>query len=78
MKTISAAEANRHFSGLLRDVSTGEVVTILSRGKPVATMSPVRAGSGQREAARLNLLQGLKRRHVVGERHWTRAELYEA
>ena len=78
MKTISAAEANRHFSALLRDVMTGEVVTVLSRGKPVAKVSPVRAGNEQREAARLNLLQGLKRRHVVGERQWTRDELYEA
>jgi antitoxin (DNA-binding transcriptional repressor) of toxin-antitoxin stability system len=57
---------------------TGEVVTVLSRGKPVATVSPVRAGNAQREAARLNLLQGLKRRHAVGERQWTRDELYEA
>ena len=78
MKTISAAEANRHFSALLRDVIKGEVVTVLSQGKPVATVSPVRACNGQREAARLNLLQGLKRRHVVGERQWTRDELYEA
>ena len=40
MKTISAGDANRHFSNLLRDVATGEVITVLSRGKPVATISP--------------------------------------
>ena len=39
MKTISAREANRHFSILLREVSSGEVIKILSRGKPVATIS---------------------------------------
>jgi prevent-host-death family protein len=39
MKTISAADANRHFSSLLRDVATGEVVTVVSRGKPVAVIS---------------------------------------
>ena len=77
MKTISAAEANRHFSSLLRDVATGEIVTVLSRGKPVATLSPVRAGSGQRQLARLSLLTRLRQQKVSGVRDWTRDELYE-
>jgi len=40
MKTISEREANWHFSSLLREVNSGEVITILSYGKPVATNSP--------------------------------------
>jgi len=39
MKTISAADANRYFSSVLRDVAFGEVVTVVSRGKPVAVIS---------------------------------------
>jgi len=78
MKTISAGEANRHFSSLLRDVATGEVITVLSRGKPVATLSPARAGDGQRQIARLSLLARLRQQKVSGERDWTRDELYEA
>ena len=77
MKTISAAEANRHFSALLRDVVTGEVVTVLSRGKPVATVSPVYADNGRRQAAKLNLLQRLRGQQPLGARQWTRDELYE-
>ncbi|MBU3739034.1 MAG: type II toxin-antitoxin system prevent-host-death family antitoxin [Rhodoferax sp.] len=77
MKTISAAEANRHFSALLRDVVSGEVVTVLSRGKPVATVSPVRADPGRRDAARGNLLQRLRQQEAVGGCQWTRDELYE-
>jgi trigger factor len=57
MKTISAADANRHFSGVLRDVASGEVVTVLSRGKAVATIGPAAADSGQREMARQDLMQ---------------------
>jgi antitoxin (DNA-binding transcriptional repressor) of toxin-antitoxin stability system len=34
MKTISAADANRHFSRVLREVSQGEHVTVVSRGRP--------------------------------------------
>ncbi len=40
MRTVSAAEANRHFSKLLRAVQAGERVVITSRGKPVAEMTP--------------------------------------
>ena len=36
MKTVSAAEANRHFSKILRDVRAGETVIVTSRGEPVA------------------------------------------
>ena len=41
MKTITAANANRGFSNLLREVSKGEEITILSRGKPVAKITSV-------------------------------------
>jgi len=43
MKTISAGDANRHFSNLLREVATGEVITVFLRGKPVATIAPARS-----------------------------------
>lgn len=43
MKTISAAEANRSFSKLLRNVQSGQSITITSRGKPVARMEPAGA-----------------------------------
>ena len=77
MKTISASDANRHFSNLLRDVATGEVITILSRGKPVATISPAHSGCSEREAARLELLGRLRQQKPSGARNWTRDELYE-
>jgi antitoxin (DNA-binding transcriptional repressor) of toxin-antitoxin stability system len=37
---LSAGEAHRHFSSLLREVATGEVFTVLLRGMPVATIAP--------------------------------------
>ena len=77
MKTITASDANRHFSTLLRKVATGEVITVLSRGKPVATIAPARSTSGEREAAKLNLLERLHQQSPGGARDWTRDELYE-
>ncbi len=40
MTTISAAEANRHFSPVLRQVARGETPIITSRGRPMATIAP--------------------------------------
>ena len=77
MKTISASDANRHFSHVLRDVANGEVVTVLSRGKPVATISPVRSGGSGRESAKRQLLGRLRQQKASGLRQWTRDELYE-
>lgn len=77
MKTISAADANRHFSGMLRDVATGEIITVLSRGKAVATIAPARPEVDQRQSAKRLLLQRLSQQANQGERNWTRSELYE-
>ena len=76
MKTISASQANRHFSALLRDVSQGEQVVILSRGKSVATMRAVSAGQGHL-VARGALSQRLQTQTPQNLPHWTtREELY--
>lgn len=77
MKTISAGEANRHFSNLLRDVATGEIITILSRGKPVATIGPATGDDAERETAKHQLLSRLYQQKPSGTRNWTRDELYE-
>lgn len=37
---VSAAEANRDFSKMLRDVEGGARITITKDGKPVAVLSP--------------------------------------
>lgn len=77
MKTISADEATRHFSTLLHDVATGEVVTVLSHGKPIATISPARPDDAEKEAAKSRLLERLRHQPPSGDQTWTRAELYE-
>jgi prevent-host-death family protein len=78
MKTISAGDANRHFSNLLRDVATGEIVTVLSRGKPVATIAPARSWGAAQESARLDLLARLQQQQPSEVGKWTRDELYGA
>jgi prevent-host-death family protein len=77
MKTLSAGDANRYFSNLLRDVASGEVITVLSRGKPVATIGPAQSDDGARETAKRQLLGRLRAQECGGARNWTRDELYE-
>ena len=60
MKTFTAAEANRQFSAVLREVASGQRVMVTSRGKPVATIEPVRRTRGARASvAKRRLLQRL-------------------
>jgi prevent-host-death family protein len=77
MKIISAAEANRHFSTLLRDVSHGDEFVVISRGRPVATIGPAPVPDAQRRAARDALMKRLLNQSTAGVRHWTRDELYD-
>ncbi len=78
MKSISAAEANRHFSSLLREVARGVRITVTSRGKPVATISAAdQVESRERVAAKRALLSRLRAHPAVGARSWSRDELYE-
>ena len=77
MKTISAADANRYFSSLLRDVATGEVVTVVSRGKPVAVIAAASQEDAFKVRAHKRLVERLKSQPSRGARDWTRDELYE-
>lgn len=77
MKSISSADANRHFSAVLRDVSAGEEVVVVSRGKPVAKIIGVQAGDLARLSAKTALMKRLRAQPATGARNWTRNELYE-
>jgi prevent-host-death family protein len=77
MKTISAAEANRNFSALLREVAGGARVTVTSRGRPVARILPIADGSSARRAAKRALMKRLARQRPIGDRDWTRDSLYD-
>jgi antitoxin (DNA-binding transcriptional repressor) of toxin-antitoxin stability system len=78
MDVISAAEANRSFSRLLREVAEGKSFTVLSRGRAVATISPPRQAAATYGPARARLLQRLTHQGPGdGARAWRRDELYD-
>lgn len=81
MATVSAREANQHFSKLLDVASRGEEVTITRRGKAVARLVPVEVGedaAAERANARQAALERLQRGYPGKTiEPWTRDELYE-
>jgi prevent-host-death family protein len=60
MKTVTAAEANRQFSKLLREVRAGETVLVTWHGEPVATIAPANATSAARAKAKRRLMEDLR------------------
>jgi prevent-host-death family protein len=76
-KSVSAADANRRFSELLRTVKRGRSVIVTSHGKPVAKITPVVEDEKTAEAARCALFARLQRQRPVNAGRWTRDELYD-
>ena len=76
-KAISAADANRKFSRLLRDVREGRSYVVTSHGRAVARIAPVQEDSATAAKARSSLLGRLRSQRVVKIGRWKRDELYE-
>jgi prevent-host-death family protein len=76
-KAVSAAEANRKFSKLLRAVREGRSYLVTSHGKAVARIVPVDKNGGAIRGARAALLKRLRSEPVVTVGRWSRDELYE-
>jgi len=76
-KTVSAAEANRRFSVLLRSVRDGDSYIVTAHGRPVAKIVPISRDNAVREKAWESLLARLRSQPVIDIGPWTRDELYE-
>ncbi|MGC2475321.1 MAG: type II toxin-antitoxin system prevent-host-death family antitoxin [Candidatus Sulfotelmatobacter sp.] len=75
-KAISAAEANRKFSELLRGVKAGRSYVVTSHGRPVARIAPIEGGRDA-DRARDALLKRLRSQRAIDIGPWTRDELYD-
>jgi prevent-host-death family protein len=76
-EAVSAADANRRFSELLRKVRGGRSVVVTSHGRPVAKIVPIAEGDPVAEGARSVLFARLRAERVVNVGRWTRDELYD-
>lgn len=75
-EAISAAEANRNFSRLLRGVREGRSYVVTSHGQPVARIVSA-SNETVLAGARAALLSRLEQQPVLDIGRWSREELYE-
>ena len=77
-EAVSAADANRNFSQILRRVREGRSYVVTSHGTPVARIVPTKQGGAVTQAAKSTLMARLRGQpvQVVGHR-WSRDDLYE-
>jgi prevent-host-death family protein len=76
-KAISAADANRKFSQVLRDVKAGQSYVVTSHGRAVARIAPVTQERSSVGSARAALLNRLRSERVAQIGPWKRDELYD-
>lgn len=76
-EAVSAADANRRFSLLLRGIREGRSYVVTSHGKPVARLIPAGKHDDVASSARSALLSRLEKQPVVNSGRWKRDELYE-
>jgi prevent-host-death family protein len=76
-EAVSAADANRKFSQLLRAVREGHSYVVTTHGKPVAKIVPIGKHAAVAAGARTALLARLRAERVVEIGRWTRDEMYE-
>jgi prevent-host-death family protein len=75
--TISAADANRSFSEVLRGVREGRSYVVTSHGKPVARILPYQAVDVGREAAKQQLFERLRAQPAMNAGKFNREWAYE-
>jgi prevent-host-death family protein len=78
-KAIPAAQANRQFSQLLREVRAGSTYVVTSHGRPVARIAPLSSKQGKigDSPGWKRLLHRLRKQPVMNIGRWTRDELYD-
>ena len=76
-RSISAAQANREFSALLRRVRQGQTFVVTSHGRPVARIVPAATDDSVVQSARAALFERLSTARTRSIGRWTRDELYE-
>lgn len=74
---VSASDANRRFSELLRTVKGGASVLVTSHGRPVARIVPVANEDRTMAQARSALFARLEKQRPRKAVRWTRDELYD-
>jgi len=75
MITMTESQARKNFPKIMEEISHGNVVTILSKGKPIASVTPIPQKT-DRKLAEEKLYNHMSKIKSTGIEKWTREELY--
>jgi prevent-host-death family protein len=76
-KVVTASDANRKFSELLRTVRAGQSYVVTAHGRPIAKLVPFGEHEERRSAAKAALVKRLRKQRTVNIGRWSRNDLYE-
>jgi prevent-host-death family protein len=76
-KAITAANANRHFSKLMRAVKKGTSFVVTSHGEPIAKIVPIDKDLRDAERKKAAFIEYLRSKPAIDIGPWTRDDLYE-
>jgi antitoxin (DNA-binding transcriptional repressor) of toxin-antitoxin stability system len=76
MITATKSQVRKYFGEMMEQVSRGTTITILSKGRPVATINPVRQNL-DKEMATKKLYDHMAQIESTGIEKWKREDLYE-
>jgi prevent-host-death family protein len=77
MRAVTAREAIRAFSRILKAAESGESVVITRRGEPVAVIAPYRAPDRAHEHAIEHAVAMMRNGLPLGGRRFSRDEMHE-
>ena len=75
--SITATEANRRFSAILRSVAEGSTFVVTSHGRPIAQIAPAEPPQRDWQERHSQFIERLRKQPVRHIGTWTRDELYE-
>ncbi|KAA2237897.1 type II toxin-antitoxin system Phd/YefM family antitoxin [Salinarimonas soli] len=79
MRRVSAADANRHVSKLMRAAMAGETVIVTDRGRPAVKIEAIRPAPGDEKPSEAfaAFLDELRSRPVLNGDRLTRDDFYD-
>jgi antitoxin (DNA-binding transcriptional repressor) of toxin-antitoxin stability system len=75
MITMTETQANSDFTKIMKEIVSGNTVTILSKGRPIANITPIPQKPDKKLALK-KLYDHMSTIESTGIKKWTREELY--
>ena len=70
MVTLTAVEAKKHFSEIMRRAGAGERFVVTNHGRPIAQILPPSVSTPEERQAAIDLIMEMRRGRKLGNANW--------